>query len=128
MGFLTFNPFKKERQNFPGVVIPLSEAPIHSPSTSDSDREKKADSSVDASNSLDRAPSSENGTAGSIPEATHLTIEALRAEIDAEAATSGQNSMYDRMCPPVEFSLSSQMRLSPCPKWSIGVSVFLYMI
>ncbi|KAJ5212249.1 MFS general substrate transporter [Penicillium cinerascens] len=97
MGFPTFNnPFKRERQNFPGVVIPLSEAPLRSRSTSDSEKEKKDDSFIDHSKSLDRAPSSETGSAGSIPESSHLTIEVLRAEIDAEAASSGQDSMYDR--------------------------------
>ena len=132
MGFPTFNPFKRERQNFPGVVIPLSEAPLRSRSTSDSENEKKDDSSIDPSKSLDRAPSSETGSAGSIPDSSHLTIEVLRAEIDAEAVTSGQDSMYDRMyppvCPPVEFSVSSQMRLSPCPEWNIRVRVFRCMI
>lgn len=105
MSFLTFNPFKRERQNFPGVVIPLSEAPLRAHST-DFEKEKKDDSSIDQPKSLDRAPSAENGSAGSLPETSHLTIEALRAEIDAETSTAGLDSMYDRMCPPVEFPVS----------------------
>lgn len=100
MGFHLFNPFKRERQNFPGVVIPLSEAPPRSQTTSDHENEKQNDISVDPSKSLDCAPSTENGSVGSLPETSCLTIEALRAEIDAEASASGQGSMYDRMCPP----------------------------
>jgi hypothetical protein len=110
MGFLTFNPFKRERQNFPGVVIPLSEAPLRSHITANPEKENKDDSSIDQPKPLDRAPSAENGSAGSLTESSHLTIEALRAEIDAESSTSGQDSMYDSMCPPVKFPVSSQTR------------------
>ncbi|KAJ5684360.1 uncharacterized protein N7477_000705 [Penicillium maclennaniae] len=95
MSFLTFNPFKRERQNFPGVVIPLSEAPLRSHPT-DVEKEKKDDSSIDQPKSLDRAPSAENGSAGSLRETSHLTIEVLRAEIDAEVSTAGLDTMYDR--------------------------------
>jgi hypothetical protein len=107
MGISKFNPFKTDRQNFPGVVIPLADAPAHhGPGVSDFD-EKKA---IPDDKSLDRASSSENGAAsGSLPETSHLTIEILRAEVEAEVATSGHDSVYDRMCilfrfPPIARS------------------------
>jgi hypothetical protein len=88
MGLANFTPFKKDRQNFPGVVIPLADAPAHPSANSD----EKADKS------LDRAPSSENGSAGSLGESSHLTLEALRAEVESDISTSGHDSAYDRMC------------------------------
>lgn len=88
MGISNWTPFKKDRQNFPGVVIPLADAPAHTTANAD----EKADKS------LDRAPSSENGSAGSLREATHLTLEALRAEVESDISTSGHDSVYDRMC------------------------------
>jgi hypothetical protein len=97
MGFEKFNPFKKDRQNFPGVVIPLSEAPAYPNGAPPPEKEEKVDGSV-ASKSLERASSSENGSAGSLPDTSYLTIELLRAEIDAETSTSGHDSLYDRMC------------------------------
>lgn len=100
MGLENFNPFKKDRQNYPGVVIPLADAPRQSLATK-ADPEKKDDSSTDGPKILDRAPSSENGSAHSLPEASHWTIEALRAEIEAETSSSGHDSVYDRMSPPV---------------------------
>jgi hypothetical protein len=88
MGFAKLTPFKNDRQNFPGVVIPLADAPAHPSPNSD----EKADKS------LDRAPSSENGSAGSLAEASYLTLEALRAEVESDISTSGHDSAYDRMC------------------------------
>ncbi|KAJ5723946.1 hypothetical protein N7488_001981 [Penicillium malachiteum] len=94
MSLEKFNPFKKDRQNFPGVVIPLSDAPVY-PNGVPSMDEKVDDS--DANKSLDRAPSTENGSAGSLPDtSSHLTIEIIRAEVDAEMASSGLDSVYDR--------------------------------
>lgn len=97
MGLAKFNPFKKDRQNYPGVVIPLSSAPRHS--LANADPEKKDESDTDGPKPLDRAPSSENGSAGSLAESSHLTIEILRAEIEAETSSSGHDSVYDRMFP-----------------------------
>lgn len=88
MGLSKLTPFKKDRQNFPGVVIPLADAPAHNSANSDEKTDK----------SLDRAPSSENGSAGSVGEASHLTLEALRAEVETDISTSGHDSVYDRMC------------------------------
>lgn len=90
MGLAQFNPFKKDRQNFPGVVIPLADAPAHPQKLSEKDDKE-------SNKSLDRAPSSENGVAGSHTSATQLTIEALRAEIEADVSTASHNSTYDRM-------------------------------
>lgn len=102
MGISKFNPFKKDRQNFPGIVIPLANAPAHYGSGGSDLDEKKG--SVD-DKSLDRASSSENGAAsGSQPETSHLTIEALRAEVEADAASAGHDSAYDRMCLLSRFS------------------------
>ncbi|KAJ5735495.1 uncharacterized protein N7483_000620 [Penicillium malachiteum] len=94
MGLEKFNPFKKDCQNFPGVVIPLSDAPVYPNGVPPMDEK---DDSSDANKSLDRAPSTENGSAGSLPDtSSHLTIEIIRAEVDAEIASSGLNSIYDR--------------------------------
>ncbi|KAJ5601443.1 hypothetical protein N7510_010977 [Penicillium lagena] len=94
MGISKFNPFKKDRQNYPGIVIPLADAPAHHCSGGSDVDEKKG--SVD-DKSLDRASSSENGAAsGSQPETSHLTIEALRAEVEADITTAGHDSAYDR--------------------------------
>jgi hypothetical protein len=94
MGLAQFNPFKKDRQNFPGVVIPLADAPAHLTKLSETDDKE-------SSKSLDHASSSENGVAGSHTSATHLTLEALRAEIEADLATASHDSTYDRMFPPL---------------------------
>lgn len=116
MGLEKFNPFKKDRQNFPGVVIPLSEAPIYPngvyPNAAQS-VDKKDD--ADANKSLERAPSSENGSAGSLPDTSHLTIEILRAEIEAEMSTSGHDSVYDRMSSgPNLLALPKRLPSSSC--------------
>jgi hypothetical protein len=105
MGFEKFNPFKKDRQNFPGVVIPLAGAPTHSPSlTEKDDKETK---------SLDLASSSENGAAGSQTGST-LTLEALRAEIESDVATATHDSAYDRMSfpPKTLFARSPKLHVS----------------
>ncbi|KAF9884040.1 hypothetical protein FE257_002378 [Aspergillus nanangensis] len=88
------NPFSKRNDRvLPGVVVPLDNAPAHSPSnpTPDVEPEKKSDET-----SLDRAPTEENGFAASLPEAGHLTIESMRAETEADLAASGVDSAYDR--------------------------------
>lgn len=97
MGLDKLNLFKKDRQNFPGVVIPLSSAPA--PSHAKADSKKKIGPSTEAPKSLESASSSENGSAGSLPDTSHLTFEYLRAEIDADVVASGHDSVYDRMCP-----------------------------
>lgn len=97
MGLEKFNPFKKDSPTFPNVVIPLADAPAHSLS-------EKADK--ESNRSLDSASSSENGAAGS-KDSTHLTLEALRAEIESDVSTATHDSAYDRM-------LSPDFRTGPC--------------
>ncbi|KAJ5439314.1 Sugar transporter [Penicillium daleae] len=96
MGLLSkLTPFKKDRQNFPGVVIPLADAPAHKSTNTDEKARK----------SLDRAPSSENGSAGSLGESSHLTLEALRAEVESDISTSGRDSLYDRKAKVINRAL-----------------------
>lgn len=120
MGLAMLNPFKKDRQNYPGVVIPLSSAPVRSHTNADPEK-KKDDPSTDGPKTLDRAPSSENGSAGSLPDSGPLTLEALRTEIEAETSTSGHDSVYDRMSSPW-FQSRSIYTLTP---WTASVSGFL---
>ena len=97
MGLLGLNPFKKDCQNYPGVVIPLTTASHQNP---DSETKKNIlSSSLEPDKVLDHASSSENGFVGPIQETSPLTIEMLRAEIEADVATSGHDSVYDRMWP-----------------------------
>ncbi|KAJ5748511.1 uncharacterized protein N7511_010207 [Penicillium nucicola] len=96
MGLKKFNPFKKDRQNFPGVVIPLAGAPVHSSNlTQKDDKETK---------SLDLTSSMENGSASSQTGST-LTLEALRAEIESEVATATHDSAYDRKAKVINRAL-----------------------
>ncbi|KAL2013102.1 hypothetical protein VTN00DRAFT_627 [Thermoascus crustaceus] len=85
------NPFtKNDHTNFPGVVIPLSEArraSVAPPAGNDNP-------SADEKN-LDKVGSAENGTA-SLPETHPMTIEALRAEVENDIAASGHDTAYDR--------------------------------
>lgn len=113
MGLAVLNPFKRDRQNYPGVVIPLSSAPVKS--HTNAGPEKKEDPSTDGPKTLDRAPSSENGSAGSLPDSSPLTLEALRAEIEAETSTSGHDSVYDRMSPLGSDPETPTLRSSPGP-------------
>lgn len=119
------NPFARhDRQEFLGVVVPLSQTPRFqnlnintatspspcpstsiSPETQNLDHRRNGD---DASSSnvlinkddvdkdkLDRVSSEENGAAPN-PEYSHQTIEAIRAEVEAEISTSGSSTTYDR--------------------------------
>lgn len=95
------NPFSKQDHDFPGVIVPLSDAPPHSHPQTSHDPEKKVgpDEKTDTG-SLDRAPSAENGV-GSIHshQPSHdgpLTLEILRAEVENDVVASGHDSAYDR--------------------------------
>lgn len=102
MGIERFNPFKKDRQNFPGVVIPLADAPTR-PKPALTDDEKKAE---DANKSLERASSSENGSSGgSVHEPSHRTIESLRAEVEDNTSASSHDSVYDRKAKVINSAL-----------------------
>lgn len=109
MGFAKLNPFKRDRQNFPGIVIPLAEAPDHQP-TDSSDEKAGLPKNNKSEDSAERGSAHESSS-GSQHDTTHLTLEGLRAEIDADVAAGGvQDSMYDRMCPaPLSYlSISLQ--------------------
>ncbi|CAG7992124.1 unnamed protein product [Penicillium olsonii] len=97
MGISKFNPFKKDRQNFPGVVIPLADAPAHPPKLTEKDDKEL--------NSLNQSPSSENGVAGSNAGTHHLTIEGLRAEIEFDLATASHDTAYDRKAKVINRAL-----------------------
>ncbi|BCR94425.1 putative sugar transporter [Aspergillus luchuensis] len=88
------NPFRKNDHDFPGVVVPLSEAPPHHKPNPELEKTDRPDEKTD-NRSLDRAPSSEAGV-GSVHNYNTLTIEALRAEVEADIATSGKDTAYDR--------------------------------
>ncbi|PYH66438.1 uncharacterized protein BO88DRAFT_118849 [Aspergillus vadensis CBS 113365] len=88
------NPFRKNDHDFPGVVVPLSEAPPHHKPNPELEKTDRPDEKTD-NRSLDRAPSSEAGV-GSVHNYNTLTIEALRAEVEADVATSGKDTAYDR--------------------------------
>ncbi|KAE8379032.1 major facilitator superfamily domain-containing protein [Aspergillus bertholletiae] len=75
---------QRDRQQIPEVVIPLADAPNSTPYS-----EKDTESNV---NSLD---TQEKG-AGSAPECSTLTLEALRAEVESSLAAAGHDSVYDR--------------------------------
>ncbi|PLB45605.1 MFS general substrate transporter [Aspergillus steynii IBT 23096] len=94
---LLTNPFKRhDHRNFPGVVIPLANAPSRSsqsPSPTPVEKKIGPDDKAD-DRSLDQA-ASEKGI-GPVPEYTHLTLEALRAEVESDIAASGHDSAYDR--------------------------------
>ena len=87
MGLANFNPFKRERQNFPGVVVPLASTSASHASTDSIEKDDKAS---------DHAPSS-SSSRGPEKASTSLTLEALRAEVEADIASSGTDTSYDRM-------------------------------
>ena len=94
------NPFKKERQNFPGVVIPLAQAPAHRPSNLND--EKTDLSKDDKPEDMAERGSAHGSASSSQHEATHLTLEGLRAEIEADLTGShSENTTYDRMYLPL---------------------------
>lgn len=76
----------RERRGFPEVVVPLARA---SPET-------KHDESTGSNSSLDRASVQEKG-ASALTTGSTLTLEALRAEVEADVVSSGHDTAYDRM-------------------------------
>jgi hypothetical protein len=75
-----------ERRQFPEVVVPLAHGSAPKPNDSQDD---------DSCSGLDRTSSQEKGTAGTHVSST-LTLEALRAEVEADINASGHDSAYDR--------------------------------
>ena len=81
--------------------MPLANAPERAPSPLQSDTEIKPNNPDEKPNekpdekSLDRSDRSENGV-GPVPSGP-LTIEGLKAEVEADVTASGHDSAYDRM-------------------------------
>ncbi|KAM5449844.1 hypothetical protein MaudCBS49596_004606 [Microsporum audouinii] len=77
------NPFAKDEKSFPGVLIPLSGG---SPTSKIPSKKKSVGGTFE-----------EEGAASPPPEyEAELTIEALRAEVEASVASTGQDTAYDR--------------------------------
>jgi hypothetical protein len=78
------NPFKKhDVSEFPGVLVPMAQAPHRRSVVSMTEsKESRKDSSEDV-------PATDVG----------LTIDGLRAEVEADLAAFGVDSAYDRMGP-----------------------------
>ncbi|KAI9933757.1 hypothetical protein ASPWEDRAFT_105998 [Aspergillus wentii DTO 134E9] len=86
----------RDRRQFPEVVVPLARAPATAPPAYEPNaekNEKNVDSESNASH--DRASLQEKG-AGSVPACSTLTVEGLRAQVEAEVAASGHDTVYDR--------------------------------
>lgn len=80
----------RERRQFPEVVVPLAHGSAPKP---DDSQDNDSNSGL---STLDRASSQEKGAAGSRATST-LTLEALRAEVEADINASGHDTAYDRM-------------------------------
>lgn len=79
------NPFAKEQKSFPGVLIPLSGG---SPTSKIPAKKKSVGGTFD-----------EEGAASPPSEyETELTLEALRAEVEAAVVSTGQDTAYDSTC------------------------------
>lgn len=76
----------RERGQFPEVVIPLARG--SAPKTDDSQDN-------DSSSGLEKSSSAQEKGAGSHTTTT-LTLEALRAEVEADISASGHDTAYDR--------------------------------
>ena len=90
----------RDRHQFPEVVVPLANAPAPKNPTTDPYAEKKSDSEADSNHTHDRASSQEKGVASSPPPPySELTLDALRAEVEADVSSSGHDTAYDRTSP-----------------------------
>ncbi|KAJ5152791.1 uncharacterized protein N7482_009269 [Penicillium canariense] len=76
----------RDRRGFPEVVVPLAGGSAPKP-------KEAADNG--SNSSLDRASLQENGASG-VEAGTTLTLEGLRAEVEADIAASSHDSVYDR--------------------------------
>lgn len=91
------NPFRKnDRDSYPEVVIPLARAPSMPKASPDDEKLPGPDEKIHDRKSLDKSSSSEENGAAPV-QYGELTLESLRAEVEADSATSGQDSSYDRM-------------------------------
>ncbi|OJD15083.1 hypothetical protein AJ78_04630 [Emergomyces pasteurianus Ep9510] len=80
------NPFSKnDHPAFPGVLVPLSQAQ-HTKTSSPSSGDAKSDNVAEKGSSSSLADQQYSG----------LTLEAIRAEVESDVATSGNDTAYDR--------------------------------
>lgn len=84
----------RDRRNFPGVVMPLADAPAAQQPIPNAEKEKEPDNEAN-SNKLTTMSSEEKG-ASPVPQSGSLTLEALRAEVESDIAASGLDTAYDR--------------------------------
>lgn len=97
--YFVLNPFKKHEQSeFPGVLIPLSQAQHrrtsitgHNPIATEPEKtgSEKADAEKDESDKKSDRGSVNSSEPG-------LTLESLKAEIEADIAEGEHDSAYDR--------------------------------
>lgn len=85
--------------------MPLADAPAPASQQPIPNAEKEKEPGADNeanSNQLTTSSSQEKGI-GSVPQCSSLTLEALRAEVESDIATSGLDTAYDRTlaCPCV---------------------------
>lgn len=87
MGWNPFvNPFAKhDLEEFQHVLVPLADATRR---TSGSDSNEKK---------LDKVGTEEDGMSLPPDQYSTMTIEALRAEVESDVASSGHDTAYDRM-------------------------------
>lgn len=96
------NPFKSyDLTDFHGVVVPLSAAPPRHPSVIAENKRRASIASTQDKSTLHRQSTTEKGTldkADTEDSSTPggLTIQSLRAEVEADIAASGHDSTYDR--------------------------------
>lgn len=90
------NPFRKnDRDSYPEVVIPLARASSKPKASPIDEKLPVPDGTTHIRNSLDQSSAEENGAAS--VDCDELTLESLRAEVEADVVVSGHDSTYDRM-------------------------------
>lgn len=88
----------RDRRQFPEVVVPLASDPTpHDPAISYAKNKDHPTDGSASNTSLDRGSLQEKGVVGAPTITTKLTLEALRAEVEADLVSSSHDSAYDRM-------------------------------
>ncbi|KAL4785164.1 MFS general substrate transporter [Aspergillus varians] len=89
--------FNRDHQFYPEVVIPLARSSSPATTGSPITAQDLPENALGSNSSIDRASLQEKGVAGVPgPAPTELTLEALRAEVEAGVVVSGHDSAYDR--------------------------------
>ncbi|KAK5955457.1 hypothetical protein OHC33_003095 [Knufia fluminis] len=103
MGFVW--PFKEYHlEDFDSVVIPLGQAQRAASVVAENQRRTAARTPAEEEREAEKASDSDNGKDSDSDNAV-ATIEALRAEIDADVSASGHDSAYDRKSKVVNKAL-----------------------